>query len=235
MEKRKYLNASIIVPFFNEENTLDMVARNLIDTMPNAEIVLVNDGSIDNSPSIAKALSHEFENIKLFSTNKNIGKGGAIKLGFEKSRSTYIGIFDADLEYSTKDLETIFEILEDQELDVVCGSRFIGNIKRNNLYRRTFIANKFLSFLFSILNGTKVTDVATCLKAFKRSVYEGINLESQGFNIEVELLAKLLKKTSNYSEVPINYSARSYSEGKKIKLKDGFKYIIAIFKYRFVD
>ena len=180
-----------------------------------SEIILVNDGSYDNSYEIALKLINKYKNIKLVNSKINKGKGHALKVGIIESTKKYIGILDADLEYSPNDLKRLFVEIEFNEGDIACGSRFIGDFKRENLYLRTYLANKFLSKLFSTIHRHKVTDIATCLKVFRKNIFESIELKEKGFSIEVELLAKTLAKSNKYTEIPINYSARSYEDGKK--------------------
>ena len=227
MNSMKY---SVIMPFFNEEKTLETAVLNLLNEDFASEIILVNDGSYDNSPEIALKLINKYKNIKFVNSKINKGKGHALKLGISESTKKYIGILDADLEYSPNDLKRLFLDIELNEGDIACGSRFIGDFKRENIYLRTYFANKFLSKLFSIIHRHKVTDIATCLKVFRKDIFQFIELKETGFTIEVELLAKTLAKTNKYSELPISYSARSYEDGKKIKFIDGFRYIVCILK-----
>ncbi len=223
---------SIIVPFFNEEATIKQSVENLISEDFNKEIILVNDGSTDKSKEIAETIEKEFKYIKLIDNNKNRGKGFAVRLGIDNAGGDFIGIYDADLEYSAADLTNLINCIKNDNLDFVCGSRFIGNQMRKNIYFRTFYANKLLSFLFTYIYKNKITDIAVCLKVFKKEIIKNIDFEKDDFAIEVELIAKVLSKTNKYKELPISYTGRSYEEGKKIKLIDGLKYILAIFRYK---
>jgi len=224
--------SSIIVPFFNEEATLEKSVFKLVNEKFNKEIILVNDGSTDKSKDIASNLEQKYDSIRLINFKENRGKGFAVKTGMQESSGDIVGIFDADLEYSTEDLNDLIEFIRKENTDFVCGSRFIGNKDRKNIYLRTFIANKLMSLLFSYVYKTKITDVATCLKVFKREIIEKINIEKDDFSIEIELIAKVISQTSNFKEIPISYNGRSYADGKKIKFLDGFKYIFAIFKFK---
>jgi len=224
--------SSIIVPFFNEEATLEKSVFKLVNEKFNKEIILVNDGSTDKSKDIASNLEQKYDSIRLINFKENRGKGFAVKTGMQESSGDIVGIFDADLEYSTEDLNDLIEFIRKENTDFVCGSRFIGNKDRKNIYLRTFIANKLMSLLFSYVYKNKITDVATCLKVFKREIIEKINIEKDDFSIEIELLAKVISQTSNFKEIPISYNGRSYADGKKIKFLDGFKYIFAIFKFK---
>ena len=223
---------TVIMPFFNEENTLEMAITNLVNEDFASEIILVNDGSNDKSYEIASRLQNKHEFVKLIESKENKGKGHALKLGINVASKKYIGVLDADLEYSPNDLKNLFKEIDINNLDIVCGSRFIGDFKRDNIYVRTYLANKFLSMFFSIIHREKVTDIATCLKVFRKTLFDSIDLKANGFSIEVEILAKTLSKSDNFKEFPISYTARSYEEGKKIKLIDGFRYIYSILKFK---
>ena len=196
------MSYSVIVPFFNEEKTLETVVLNLLKEDFASEIILVNDGSYDESLKIATRLSKEQTSIKLIDSKENKGKGHALKLGIKESTKKYIGIFDADLEYSPSDLKRLFVDIELNEGDIACGSRFIGDFKRENLYLRTYFANKFLSKLFSTVHKQKVTDIATCLKVFRTDFLQSIELKEKGFSIEVELWQKLLLNPINIMKFP---------------------------------
>mgnify|MGYP001176390176 FL=1 len=223
---------TVIMPFFNEENTLEIAVTNLVNEDFASEIILVNDGSNDKSYEIASSLQNKHKFIKLIESKENKGKGHALKLGINVASKKFIGVLDADLEYSPNDLKNLFKEIDINNLDIVCGSRFIGDFKRDNIYVRTYLANKFLSMFFSIIHREKVTDIATCLKVFRKTLFDSIDLKANGFSIEVEILAKTLSKSDNFKEFPISYTARSYEEGKKIKLIDGFRYIYSILKFK---
>ncbi len=223
---------SIIVPFYNEEKLLEQSVLDLLREDFHKEIILVNDGSVDNSKIIALKLEELHENITLLDSKENKGKGHAVQLGLKKANGELIGIYDADQEYSSSDLQKLVDCIRTYDLDYICGSRFIGKRERSNIYLRTYIANKFLSYLFSYVHKVKVTDIATCLKIFKKEVIEEFNFEKNDFSIEVELIARVASKTKKFKELPISYKGRSYQDGKKIKFIDGFKYIFAIFKYK---
>ena len=221
---------TVIVPFYNEQDLLLKSVSRLNEQNIADNILLIDDSSNDNSYQIAESIQSQNPHIKLLKTKNNLGKGGAIKLGIENTESDYIIVHDADLEYDPKNIKTALDLAKEQNQEkiVILGSRFIGNIKRKNLYRRTFIANKFLSFLFSIFSGTNVSDVATCYKLISKNIYKNIEITKNGFEFEVEILSKSLKLADRYLEIPINYEGRSYKDGKKIKFSDGFKYIYAI-------
>ena len=225
---------SVIIPFFNEEKTLSSALDDVLTNLNPYEIILVNDGSTDSSLQIAKQYEIEYKNIVVLNSHQNQGKGAAIRNGIEKCSGKIISIFDADLEYSSIDLEYVSQNLIKFDLDFASGSRFLGHKVRKNIYYRTYIANKLLSFLFSAVYLVNVSDIATCIKVFKKDFLNHTNFVSDGFEIEVEMFAKAFKKSKKFLEFPISYEARSYKQGKKIKTIDGVKYIFAIFKYRFL-
>ena len=222
-----------IVPFYNEEATIQISIENLLKVSQISQVILVDDCSTDSSLKIAKEFLKRNNEMLILQTTKNAGKGAAVRLALNSVNSEYVIVHDADLEYNPQDILPMLKLVEkNKNIDVVLGSRFIGNKTRRNIYLRTFFANKFLSFLFSVLNRRKVTDVATCYKLIKSEIYQNIKLTKNGFEYEIEILSKALEYSSDFAEVPIDYNARTYQEGKKIKFSDGFKYILCIFKYR---
>ena len=222
-----------IVPFYNEEATIQNSIENLLKVSQISQVILVDDCSTDSSLKIAKAFLKRNNEILILQTTKNAGKGAAVRVALNSVNSEYVIVHDADLEYNPQDILPMLKVVENNKnIDAVLGSRFIGNKTRKNIYLRTFFANKFLSLLFSILNRRKVTDVATCYKLIKSEIYQNIELTKNGFEYEIEILSKALEYSSDFAEVPIDYNARTYQEGKKIKFSDGFKYILCIFKYR---
>jgi len=227
------ISLTAIVPVHNEElflkDSIDRLLKiNIVD-----QIIVVDDCSTDNSLSILNELESQNKKLKVFQSNSNVGKGGAIKIGFDNISSEYVIIHDADLEYNPNDIYKLFEKILPTKDNFILGTRFTSKSK-HQIYRRTYFANKFLSLLFSILYSIKVTDLATCYKLIPSDFLKNTKFIENGFTIEVELLAKYLKINKKYCEVPISYVARSYEEGKKIKFSDGIKYIFAIFKYRMI-
>ena len=222
-----------IVPFYNEEATIQISIENLLKVSQISQVILVDDCSTDSSLKIAKKFLKGNNEIQILQTTENAGKGAAVREALNSVNSEYVIVHDADLEYNPQDILSMLKLVEkNKNIDVVLGSRFIGDKTRRNIYLRTFFANKFLSFLFSVLNRRKVTDVATCYKLIKSEIYQKIELTKNGFEYEIEILSKALEYSSDFAEVPIDYNARTYQEGKKIKFSDGFKYILCIFKYR---
>lgn len=226
---------TVIVPFYNEKNFLDKSVNRLLEHNIYSKILLVDDNSNDGSSEIGKKLDLENKNIDYIKTPQNGGKGNAIKYAQSFIETSHVVIHDADLEYFPKDIVEMFEISKKNSDELILGSRFIGSKKRINKYSRTLLANKFLSLFFSMVFQKRVTDVATCYKLIPTQYFSSIEFEQDGFAIEIEILAKYLKfsKKSNIHEVPIDYEARTYAEGKKIKTVDGILYLYTTLKYRF--
>ena len=204
------ISLTIIIPVFNEQNTIVESIRRIKEINIFHQVIIVDDCSTDNSNYL---INEEINNDKRFisiKTNKNLGKGKALSAAKNLIQSDYVVVHDADLEYFPKDLVKMFDKIHNKNL--IIGSRFIGKANRKNKYMRTYIANYLMSKIFSILYRARVSDVATCYKMMPSEYF---------------------KKNKDFIEVPINYDARSYSEGKKIKAIDGFKYIIAMLRYLF--
>ena len=228
-------NLSVIVPFFNEENFLEISVQRLLDNDIYNEIILVDDCSTDSSSSIAKKLELENEKVIYLKTQDNGGKGYAVASAINHLSSTHTVIHDADLEYFPNDILEMYEQSKLNTKSLILGSRFIGNKKRTNIYLRTFLANRIMSLFFSAVHFYRISDVATCYKLVPTSFLKETNFKENGFSFEIEILSKFLKTKNKIKEVPIKYEGRTYSEGKKIKTSDGFKYLFNTLKYRFFN
>jgi len=232
MPKPKKL--SIIVPVFNEENTLlkllDKVMRVKLLGLKK-EILIVNDGSTDRTPEVMKKI--RIKGVKIFHHPANRGKGAAIRTAIPHTTGDIVIIQDADLEYDPSDYVTVLKPLMAGEADVVYGSRFQGT-RRVFLFWH-FVGNKFLTLVTSVLYNTNLTDMETCYKAFKGDLLRSLRLRSNRFEFEPEVTAKVLKRGAKLYEVPISYSGRDFAEGKKITWKDGFSALWTLFLYKFWD
>lgn len=224
---------TVIVPFYNEEIFLSESLHRLINTNLADKILLIDDCSNDKSVEIAKKFENNYKNISLIQSSVNTGKGGAMSLSVNNLDTDFVVVHDADLEYNPTDLIEMFNLAVDNPEHLILGTRFVGKKKRKNIYKRTYFANQFLSIFFSIIHGKKITDVATCYKMMSSNNFKKIEITENGFAVEIEILSKFLKTTKNLMEYPIDYTGRSYQEGKKIKLMDGFKYVYSTVKYRF--
>ena len=228
-------NLSVIVPFFNEENFLEISVQRLLDNDIYNEIILVDDCSTDSSSSIAKKLELENEKVIYLKTQDNGGKGYAVASAIYHLSSTHTVIHDADLEYFPNDILEMYEQSKLNTKSLILGSRFIGNKKRTNIYLRTFLANRIMSLFFSAVHFYRISDVATCYKLVPTSFLKETNFKENGFSFEIEILSKFLKFNKSVLEVPISYEGRSYDEGKKIKTIDGVMYLINTLRYKFFN
>ena len=228
------INLTAIVPFYNEENTLRQSVQRLLNEEIFSEIILSDDNSSDNSLEIAKTLSNDYQHIKYISSDKNLGKGNAINNAVSILNTSHVVIHDADLEYFPTDIVKMYEKALTNQNSLILGSRFLGTKKRENVYLRTYVANRVMSIFFSLVNFYWVSDVATCYKLMPSKFLKNISIKEQGFSIEIEMLSKFLKYNKHIHEVPISYEGRSYEEGKKIKVSDGIMYILNTLKYRFI-
>lgn len=230
MQKNNNLDVTALVPVYNEEKFVKQSVNRLIDARVVNKIIIVDDSSTDNSSKIIEDLAKNYSFIESYKTPENLGKGGALNFIKNKIKSTYIVIHDADLEYFPDEISKLKEKINTQEPTFVIGSRFIGNSKPQH-YVRTYFANKLLSKLFTLKNSVNVTDIASCYKLFPSKYFKNTNFETNGFEFEVEIVAKFLKTSKNLHECGISYQSRTYKEGKKIKFIDFFKYINAIIKF----
>lgn len=228
-------NLAVIIPFFNEEVYLEESVNRVLNCDIFDQIILVDDCSTDNSPEIAKDICSINNNVMYLKTPKNGGKGSAIIIAKPALKTTHVVIHDADLEYFPSDIVEMYKVSKDYPESLILGTRFKGNKIRKNVYLRTGLANRMMSLFFSLVNFYKVSDVATCYKLMPTEFFRSIRLNEQGFSIEIEILSKFLKTKNKIKEVPIKYEGRTYSEGKKIKTSDGFKYLFNTLKYRFFN
>lgn len=229
------INLSVVIPCYNEAKTIvDVVNKVNLQTgisfLNKIEIIVVDDGSIDNSVSLLKEIN--LSNLKIIEHEKNKGKGAALITGFKESTGDIILIQDADKEYNPNDYEKLLSVYTKTEADVVYGSRFLGSSEYTRLhFFYHFLANKILTFICNLFTNLNMTDMETGYKTFKKSLIEKIILKEKSFGIEPELTIKLAKTKAKFFEVAISYNGRSYEEGKKIGLKDAFVAIYCIFKY----
>ncbi len=226
------MGLSVIIPVYNEINTIEGVIDRVKATGFANEIILVDDGSKDGSTEVLKKYIGQ-PGMQVIICPQNGGKGSAVREGIKAAKSKYAIIQDADYEYDPQDYAKLMPVIESGEADVVYGSRF--KVKSDVKYFRSYAANKFLTFLTNVLYHTKLSDMETCYKLFPVEKVREIPLRSRRFDFEPELTSKLLKRGYKIVEVPISYKGRSYEEGKKINAKDGLVAVWTLFKYRFVE
>jgi glycosyltransferase involved in cell wall biosynthesis len=229
--RQTYTTLSVIVPVYNERNTVAEVIRRIraVDVPLTVEVVVVNDGSSDGTDKVLAAI--EDSTVKVVNHAQNQGKGAAIRTGLAEVRGDLVLIQDADLEYDPDDWPKLLDPILKGKARVVYGSRFTG--ERMNMLPSHWVGNRILSLVTNILYSSTLSDMETCYKLFDRKVISGITIESDRFDFEPEITAKVLRKGHRIYEVPISYAGREIDEGKKITWRDGFGALKALVKFRF--
>jgi glycosyltransferase involved in cell wall biosynthesis len=227
----EYRLLSVIVPVYNERVTVAEVIRRIraVEVPVDVEVIVVDDGSSDGTDKVLSALGDSTVRVLAHPVNK--GKGAAIRTGMAAARGDLLLIQDADLEYDPKDWPRLLEPVLSGKARVVYGSRFTG--ERMNMLPLHWIGNRFLSLVTNVLYSSTMSDMETCYKLFDRRVLEGITIQSDKFDFEPEITAKVLRRGVRIYEVPISYAGREIHEGKKITWRDGFGALKALIKYRF--
>ena len=223
---------SILVPVYNEKKSFLTLLKRLecIDFGLEKEIIIIDDFSTDGTRDLYQNIPH-----KVLYHDFNQGKGAALRTGLEAAEGDIIIIQDADLEYNPEDYKHLIDLIKNDKFDVVYGSRFLNRENNKNFLIMSFVANQFLTLLTNLLFGASLTDMETCYKAFKKEFIKNIKINSNRFDFEPEVTAKLLKQNVRFTEIPISYNGRTFYEGKKITWKDGLQAIFTLIKYRFFD
>ncbi len=225
---------SIVIPCYNEEKTLNECVNRVLEIANEhllLEIIIVDDCSDDNSYAIAKDLERSHSEIKVLRHEKNSGKGAALRSGFEVAIGDYVAVQDADLEYDPRDLKRLIVPLIEDKADVVLGSRFLSTGAHRVLYFWHYLGNRFLTFLSNMFTDLNLTDMEACYKIFRRDVIQSIDIKENRFGFEPEIVAKVAQMRLRIYEMGISYYGRTYDEGKKIRLKDGFRALYCILRY----
>lgn len=236
MKETKKLNKqklSIVVPVYNEKDlVIDVLkkARELKIDNTDIEIIVVDDKSTDGTIDILRKEGNKYADKILFH-DVNMGKGAGLRTGFKETTGDVVIVQDADFEYDCNEIPLVVKPIFENKCDVCYGSRFLN--KEYKGYKQNQLANRILTGLSNLMTGLKVTDMETCYKAFKGELIRNISIKENRFGFEPEITAKVSKRKVKLLEVPIHYYPRTKEEGKKIKLKDGFRALWCITKYKF--
>ena len=225
------VNFSIVIPCFNEKDFIKRSVDRVINCpLPNKEIIIIDDGSVDGTSEILK---NEIESkvSKVIYHKKNRGKGAALKSGFKVVTGDIIIIQDADLEYDPADYLKLVKPIIEEKADVVYGSRFVGGQEHRVLYFWHMVGNKIFTFFSNMLTNLNLTDIETCYKVFRKEIIDKISIDEDRFGFEAEFTAKVAKLKCRIYEVGISYDGRTYQEGKKIGWKDAIATFVCIIKY----
>lgn len=234
------MKLSVIIPVYNEPNTIGEIVRRVEKvSLGNVEkeIIIVDDASEGNTTNAIKKLQGSY--IKLFH-KKNQGKGASLKTGIAKATGDIIVFQDADLEYDPHDYIKLIRPILEGKTSVAFGSRFIKQRltlfgKKKSPHLLHWFGNKFLTIAFNFLYSTDLTDAEPCYKMFKSDVLKSIEIKSNRFEYDIELMCKLVKKGHKILQLPITYRPRTFKEGKKINWKDGIIAFLTMVKYRISD
>jgi glycosyltransferase involved in cell wall biosynthesis len=224
---------SIVVPVFNEKANIGAVLNRLLNLqLPLAfEIVVVDDGSADGSAELARGMVGDAR-LRVICEPVNRGKGAAVRVGVAAARGEFVIIQDADLELDPGEIGPLIDLLMRHPSEAVYGSRFL-RAQKDRIPIAGHLGNRALTFVTNVLYGGAITDMETCYKAMRRSVFLSLDLHGERFEIEPEITAKLFLQGRRILEVPVTYSPRSRSAGKKIRATDGVLAIIMLFRLRF--
>ncbi|MEQ1827927.1 MAG: glycosyltransferase family 2 protein [Pirellula sp.] len=229
------MRVSILVPAFNEEKTIKQILNRLLELdIQDCEIIVVDDGSTDQTAELVRTIAESHAGIRFISQGTNQGKTAAIARAIGESTGQVLIIQDADLEYDPTEIRDVIEPILKGVADVVYGSRFMVKRASRVLYFYHYLANKFLTLLSNLLTNRNMSDIETCYKAFRREVIAPLHLCSRGFGLEVEITAMVCKTRARTYEVPISYYGRTYDEGKKIGMWDGVAAIWYILYFNLV-
>jgi len=228
------MKLSIVIPVYNERQTIGELLRRVraVRLSLKKEIIIVDDCSRDGTREWLRRYRHP--QVRIFFHEANQGKGAALRTGFARAKGDIVLVQDADLEYDPKEYPCLLQPILDGRADVVYGSRFQGGAHRV-LFFWHYVGNKILTTFCNMMSNLNLTDMETCYKVFKKSVLDKITLKSRRFGFEPEVTIKLARLRCRIYEVPISYSGRDYSEGKKIGWKDGVAAVLHILRYSLFD
>ncbi len=236
---------SVVIPVYNERNTIREILRQVRAVPVQKQIILVDDCSKDGTIEVLRELQETDHDLTIVFHEKNQGKGAALRTGFQYARGQVVIVQDADLEYDPSEYPRLLQPIVEGKADVVYGSRFIGESHRV-LHFWHSMGNRVLTLLSNFFTDLNLTDMEVCYKVFRREVIQGIPLKSNRFGFEPEVTAKVARfqvpsidgrpaRRCRIYEIPVSYNGRDYKEGKKIGWKDGVQALYCIVRYRFGD
>ncbi len=236
------MKLSVLIPVYNEERTLEEVVRRVIAVAAPKEIILIDDGSRDQSRQILERLLQENERVadplnqlKVIFQPVNKGKGAALKAGLRHVTGDIVIVQDADLEYDPKDYPALLEPIQSGLADVVYGSRFVGGGAHRVMFFWHSLGNRLLTLLSNMLTNLNLSDMEVGYKVFRAEILKEIEIKTSRFGFEPEITVKLAKKGCRFYEVPISYYGRTYEEGKKITWKDGVAALYFMIRFKLAD
>jgi glycosyltransferase involved in cell wall biosynthesis len=235
---------SVVIPVYNEAKTINEILRRVRAVPIRKQIIVVDDDSKDGTRQTLRELAEHEPDLTVVFHEMNQGKGAALRTGFKHATGQVVIVQDADLEYEPEQYPQLLQPIVEGLADVVFGSRFIGETHRV-LYFWHSVANKGLTLLSNMFTNLNLTDMEVCYKLFRREVIQGITLKSDRFGFEPEVTAKVARfklrgengdlRPCRIYEIPVSYHGRTYREGKKIGIKDGFQALYCIIRYALAD
>jgi glycosyltransferase involved in cell wall biosynthesis len=240
-----HITVSVVIPVYNEKSTIREILRRVGAVPMSKQVIVVDDCSTDGTREILRELQQHDPGLVVVFHEMNQGKGAALRTGFRRATGEIVIVQDADLEYDPEQFPQLVQPIVDDLADVVYGSRFIGETHRV-LYFWHYLANKFLTLLSNMFTNLNLTDMEVCYKVFRREVIQGISLKSDRFGFEPEITAKVARfklpardgsaaRKCRIYEIPVSYHGRTYHDGKKIGVKDGFQALYCIVRYALAD
>jgi glycosyltransferase involved in cell wall biosynthesis len=228
------ITLSVVIPCYNEEKTLEACVNGVLsieDESLALELIVVDDGSTDGSRRLAEELARRVPGLVILRHEENQGKGAALRTGLRVATGDFVAVQDADREYDPADLKDLLAPLRSGEADVVIGSRFLSSGFHRVLYFWHFLGNRFLTTLSNMLTDLNLTDMESCYKVFRREIVQSIDIEENRFGVEAEVVAKIAQMRLRIYEMGISYRGRTYAEGKKAGVSDGWRSLYCILKY----